>query len=42
MKCHELYQDKKDCCGCTACAAICPKNAIDMIPDEDGYENWLA
>lgn len=24
------------CCGCTACAAICPKNAIKMLPDAEG------
>lgn len=32
-----LWKDKRDCCGCTACAAICPKNAIAMTPDEDGF-----
>ena len=25
-----LYENKVDCCGCTACYAICPKNAISM------------
>lgn len=29
--------DKKQCCGCTACASICPKNAISMIPDTLGF-----
>ena len=29
--------NKSNCCGCTACAAICPKNAINMVPDEDGF-----
>ena len=24
---------KQDCCGCTACAAICPKDAIIMKED---------
>lgn len=28
---------KQDCCGCTACAAICPKNAIVMKEDEEGF-----
>ena len=23
-----LYERKEDCCGCTACYAICPKSAI--------------
>lgn len=25
-----LYERKQDCCGCTACYAICPKSAIKM------------
>lgn len=33
-----LYKRKEDCCGCTACYAICPKNAIIMIEDEEGFE----
>lgn len=31
-------QDKSKCCGCTACASKCPKNAIDMIEDEYGFK----
>ena len=30
--------DKKDCTGCTACASICPKGCIHMIPDEFGFQ----
>ena len=30
-------RDKKDCCGCTACASICPKGAIFMEPDALGF-----
>ena len=30
-------KNKKDCCGCTACKNICPKDAIDMIEDEEGF-----
>ncbi len=30
-------KNKKDCCGCTACANICPVNAIDMMKDEEGF-----
>ena len=30
-------QNKADCCGCTACANICPKNCITMAPDEEGF-----
>lgn len=32
-----LYEKKEDCCGCTACYAICPKHAIEMIEDEEGF-----
>ena len=33
-----LYKIKEECCGCTACYAICPKSAIAMIADEEGFE----
>lgn len=33
-----LYKRKEDCCGCTACYSICPRNAIRMIEDEEGFE----
>ena len=26
-----------DCCGCTACASICPQKAITMLPDALGF-----
>lgn len=29
--------DKHKCCGCSACASICPNNCIEMIPDEEGF-----
>lgn len=29
---------KADCCGCTACASICPKDAIIMEPDTLGFK----
>lgn len=29
--------EKKDCCGCTACAYVCPTKAIEMKPDEKGF-----
>lgn len=32
-----LYTQKEDCCGCTACYAVCPKDAITMAPDEEGF-----
>ena len=28
---------KTNCCGCTACAAICPKDSIVMKEDEEGF-----
>ena len=32
-----LYKEKHECCGCTACCAVCPKGAICMQPDEEGF-----
>ncbi len=29
---------KDKCCGCSACYAICPKRAISMVEDEEGFE----
>ncbi len=33
-----LYENKEDCCGCSACYAICPRNAITMKEDGEGFE----
>lgn len=33
-----LYKRKEECCGCTACSAICPKEAISMVEDDEGFE----
>lgn len=33
-----LYKEKELCCGCTACFAICPKSAITMVEDEEGFD----
>lgn len=33
----ELVKDKAQCCGCTACKSICPKQAIEMVEDEHGF-----
>ena len=30
-------KDKKDCCGCSACAQICPKQCIKMLSDDEGF-----
>lgn len=32
-----LFEEKKDCCGCGACANKCPKGAITMQEDEAGF-----
>ena len=32
-----LFRDKQECCGCTACYSICPKQAITMEKDDEGY-----
>lgn len=29
--------DKKNCCGCSACASICPKRCITMQEDAEGF-----
>lgn len=29
--------DKTKCCGCTACASVCPKNCITMKADFEGF-----
>ena len=33
-----LYTRKEDCCGCTACCSICPKSAIIMKQDVEGFQ----
>ena len=35
---HINIVNKYECCGCTACASICSKHAIDMFPDELGFK----
>ena len=32
-----FWNEKDECCGCTACYAICPQNAILMSVDEEGF-----
>jgi coenzyme F420-reducing hydrogenase beta subunit len=32
-----IITDKSKCCGCNACANICPKNCIKMKRDEEGF-----
>lgn len=33
----DLWPEKDDCCGCSACYATCPKSAISMEADEEGF-----
>lgn len=30
-------QDKKDCCGCSACVQCCPKQCVKLYEDEEGF-----
>lgn len=34
---EQVYGEKKDCCGCSACVESCPKNAIVMKADREGF-----
>lgn len=35
---EQVYNEKRDCCGCTACFNGCPVGAITMIEDEEGFK----
>ena len=38
MKIEDMIQkNRADCCGCEACANICPRNAIEMRRDFEGF-----
>ena len=32
-----LWKEKDECCGCSACLAICPVHAIEMQTDKKGF-----
>ncbi len=32
-----IVENKKDCCGCSVCASVCPKGCISIIQDEEGF-----
>lgn len=36
-KIPDLYLNRKSCCGCSACFAVCPVKAISMKPDNEGF-----
>lgn len=37
LKLPELFKSPEECCGCSACYAVCPKNAISMQEDMEGF-----
>ena len=36
-KLPELYMKLENCCGCSACYAVCPVSAISMEADDEGF-----
>lgn len=32
-----MLPDKSNCCGCSACASICPTGAIELVEDDEGF-----
>lgn len=34
---EQVYNEKRDCCGCTACFNGCPVGAITMEEDDEGF-----
>lgn len=32
-----IFKQKEDCCGCGACMFLCPRNAITMLSDGEGF-----
>lgn len=32
-----VYDQKQNCCGCSACYSVCPQKAIAMVEDEKGF-----
>lgn len=37
IKIANVLSEKEECCGCSACYNICPVQAIEMKPDEEGF-----
>lgn len=35
--CYLETNNENDCCGCEACASVCPTSAIRMVEDEEGF-----
>ncbi len=34
---YHLWEQEKDCCGCSACYGICPRNAISLEENREGF-----
>lgn len=34
---NQLYVNKENCCGCGSCVNTCPKNAVSMVRDAEGF-----
>ena len=32
-----INKNREECCGCASCSDICPRNAISMQPDPEGF-----
>lgn len=32
-----FIENNQDCCGCGLCENVCPNNAIQMVPNEEGF-----
>lgn len=37
VKAPKLFNNPNECCGCTACMALCPQGAIEMRADSKGF-----
>ena len=33
----KLFNEKNECCGCSACQSVCPVGAIEMVEDQYGF-----
>ena len=33
----KLFEDRKECTGCGACRFVCPKDAVRMEADKEGF-----
>ena len=33
----QVYASKNNCCGCGGCVSVCPRNAISMQEDKNGF-----